>query len=182
MRDEAEWNERAIGQKTWQRRQQSGEYDTASISSSLFKNQKKRHSRKGDSRSDVVDHGKLELGMLTCLCFEGLIVPFVEHEYSRRAGSQSDVRGPEFYDAGAAPFGYERGMPMPFYGPPPPHMMGRPPFRPLPPGMMPPPPPHMFRPPPGGFMPFPPPPPHFFAPPPQGFGGTINGLKQMLVS
>lgn len=102
-----------------------------------------------------------------CAFSEGLIVPYVENTYGRRAGSQSDLRGSDY--PGSA-FG---GTPMPPYGHPPPHMMGRPPFHPLPPGMLPPPPPHMFRPPPG-FLPFPPPPPHFFPPPPPGFGGTVQ--------
>ncbi len=34
-RDIIRWSEQAIGKQTWQRRQQSGDYDTASISSSL---------------------------------------------------------------------------------------------------------------------------------------------------
>lgn len=32
-----EWNDRAISQKTWKRRQQSGEYDGSSLNSSLIK-------------------------------------------------------------------------------------------------------------------------------------------------
>ena len=44
-KDETDWNERAIGQKSWQRRQQSGEYDSASLSFSLKQGTKK--SKKG---------------------------------------------------------------------------------------------------------------------------------------
>lgn len=47
IRDEAAWNERAIGQKTWQRRQQNGEYDASSIASSLYNgNGMKKSSKK----------------------------------------------------------------------------------------------------------------------------------------
>lgn len=34
-KDDNDWQERAIGQKTWQRRQQSGEYDSVSLSTSM---------------------------------------------------------------------------------------------------------------------------------------------------
>lgn len=45
MREEANWNERAIGQKTWQRRQQNGEYDASSIASSHFKKSLKKNTK-----------------------------------------------------------------------------------------------------------------------------------------
>ena len=48
-KDEAEWNEKAIGQKTWQRRQQSGEYDSASISFSIKTGTKKSKKAKRNS-------------------------------------------------------------------------------------------------------------------------------------
>lgn len=57
-RDEANWNERAIGQKTWQRRQQNGEYDAASLSSSLYKKSPKKNGTKyRESRSEMFDSG-----------------------------------------------------------------------------------------------------------------------------
>jgi hypothetical protein len=57
-KDEIDWNERAIGQKTWQRRQQSGEYETASISSSLFKKSKK-NKKKNEERNERFEHGMI---------------------------------------------------------------------------------------------------------------------------
>jgi hypothetical protein len=112
---------------------------------------------------------------LTCTyndLLEGLIVPYHENVYQRRTGSHSDIRGgPEHYDGSGSPYSaFERGTPMPFYGPPP-HMMGRPPHMM---GRQMPPPPHFFRPPPPGFpgmpMPYPPPPAHFFPHPAPPFG------------
>lgn len=48
-KDDADWNERAIGQKTWQRRQQSGEYDSASLSYSMKNAAKKPKKAKSTS-------------------------------------------------------------------------------------------------------------------------------------
>lgn len=61
--DEPSWDKRAIGQKTWQRRQQNGEYDSASISSSIFKKTKKNATLKRgtETRSEVFEHGKIFL-------------------------------------------------------------------------------------------------------------------------
>ncbi|KAE9417258.1 hypothetical protein Angca_000382 [Angiostrongylus cantonensis] len=165
--------------KGWERRQQDGEYDSVSISSSLVRGGKRAASETGVIRS--------------------ALVPFSEQP--RRAGSEADLSYSDNHPRGhfpgmmpPPPLGpYMRAsfMPMPpphpmlpypppphphfFRGPyppppPPPHMMP-PPMR-LPPGVrMPPPPPHMFPhmiPPPmfapRGFF-VPPPPPHFMASP-----------------
>ncbi|EYC26573.1 hypothetical protein Y032_0010g1227, partial [Ancylostoma ceylanicum] len=150
----------------WERRQQDGEYDSVSISSSLVRGGKRAASETGAVRTAVV--------------------PFAEAP--RRAGSEADL-------AYADPRHYAAPMPpaaarMPFHIPPhpmmgfpppppphlfrgsfpphpPPHMMA-PPMR-LPPDVrMPPPPPHMFPMMPPPFAPrgyfLPPPPPHFMAP------------------
>ncbi|CAB3402889.1 unnamed protein product [Caenorhabditis bovis] len=156
--------------KSWnERRQQDGEYDSVSISSSLVNKNKKAASESGAIR--------------------GAIVPF--EEGPRRAGSDIDLsfrgphpmpppfgaRPPPMHPMHHPPFGFfpphpppPQGMPFP---PPPPHMFGRggAPF------MGPPPPPmHMFggMPPPRGFHPMAHPPPHpmmFGPPPPRGFRG-----------
>ncbi|KAJ1348450.1 hypothetical protein KIN20_003750 [Parelaphostrongylus tenuis] len=165
--------------KGWERRQQDGEYDSVSISSSLVRGGKRAASETGATRS--------------------ALVPFSEQP--RRAGSEADLSYSENHPRGhfpgmmppphIGPYMRASFMPMPpphpmmpypppppphfFRGPyppppPPPHMMP-PPMR-LPPGVrMPPPPPHIFphmMPPPmfaprGFFMP--PPPPHFMGSP-----------------
>lgn len=45
MDEETNWNERVIGQKMWQKRQQTGEYDTSSIASNFFKKPSKKFSK-----------------------------------------------------------------------------------------------------------------------------------------
>uniref|UniRef100_A0A8R1HS08 PID domain-containing protein n=1 Tax=Caenorhabditis japonica TaxID=281687 RepID=A0A8R1HS08_CAEJA len=174
--------------KTWQeRRQQDGEYDSVSISSSLVNKNKKAASETGGIRS--------------------ALVPF--EEPLRRAGSDNDLsyRGsmpPPPHHFGPPPmpphfpmmppFGFypppPRGM---FPHPPPPHFMPRgAPFMPPPPPMFgrapprgypmhPPPHPMMFR----GYPPFfPPPPPHFGMPhrpssPPTDGGPIITGPESV---
>uniref|UniRef100_A0A1I7XAN5 PID domain-containing protein n=1 Tax=Heterorhabditis bacteriophora TaxID=37862 RepID=A0A1I7XAN5_HETBA len=155
-------------QKGWERRQQDGDYDSVSISSSLVKGGKKAASERGGVRS--------------------AIVPYLD-QTPRRSGSDVDL----FYgerDLRLPPFPNVCPMPppgtrlphgMPFH-PSPPHMF-RPPLM-HPPHMMPPPPPpplpHMIPPPGMRFPPgmrLPPPPPHMFPPmmhppffpPPRGF-------------
>lgn len=47
-KEQQRWAEKAIGKEAWERRQQSGEYDSASISSSLanrFRHKKTDHDR-----------------------------------------------------------------------------------------------------------------------------------------
>jgi hypothetical protein len=188
-KDETDWNERAIGQKSWQRRQQSGEYDSASLSFSLKNGTKK--SKKGKRNEN-----------------EGMLVPY--EGGNRNHGGEGEIydtngmhdRGgfmmPPYFmpPPGGPPFrrGSGRSLPMPppgfaaFRPPPPgmmppPHMMPPPPFLMRPgmrhPMMMPPPPPHIaarfgwppphfMPPPPGGrfgFMPPPPFRPYFYMPP-----------------
>ncbi|TKR64138.1 hypothetical protein L596_024720 [Steinernema carpocapsae] len=182
--EEIDWNEKAIGKQTWQRRQQSGEYDTASISSSMLnKNRqvisKKNKGKQREVQSEVDEH-------------EGALVPYLSDGYPMRGkfGSQPDVREPEIYEppsiygvapsvayerVGGGPQGFPTRGPFPppqfFRGgpfpPPPPHMMMRPPH----PGMMPPPPHMMMRPPPPGMMP----PPHMMMRPPR-FGMPPFGM------
>ncbi|CAL2035724.1 unnamed protein product [Caenorhabditis brenneri] len=180
--------------KNWQeRRQQDGEYDSVSISSSLVNNNK---NKKAASETGGI---------------RGALVPF--EEPMRRAGSDNDLsyRGPPhpfpphpmhhhhhpYPMMAPPPFGFfppppphhlrAGGHPPPphhFGPPPPPHFMGRgpPPFPMygMPPrGFMPPPHPMMFR---GGFPPFfPPPPPHFMRPnsPPPGDGPIITGPESV---
>ncbi|CCD67215.1 PID domain-containing protein [Caenorhabditis elegans] len=171
--------------KNWQeRRQQDGEYDSVSISSSLVNKNKKAASEQGGIR--------------------GALVPF--DEPLRRAGSDNDLsyRGPpphhpygpphpmhHPYAMMPPPFGFFPPPPRGHFPPPPPHFMGRgmpPPFMPPPPhfgmgpprGFMPPPHPMMFR---GGPYPpfFPPPPPHFMRPssPPTDGGPIITGPESV---
>lgn len=45
--EQQRWSERAIGKEAWERRQQSGEYDTASISSSIAKRLRNRKKDNG---------------------------------------------------------------------------------------------------------------------------------------
>ncbi|ETN76179.1 hypothetical protein NECAME_03552 [Necator americanus] len=176
--------------KGWERRQQDGEYDSVSISSSLVRGGKRAASETGAVRT--------------------ALVPFAEAP--RRAGSEADLAyaDPRLYAAPVPPPGARMPFPMPphpmmgfpppppppppphlFRGafpphPPPPHMLP-PPMR-LPPGVrMPPPPPHMYplMPPPfaprGYFMP--PPPPHFMMPPfrpaSPGEGPIITGPESI---
>uniref|UniRef100_A0A7E4VKU2 PID domain-containing protein n=1 Tax=Panagrellus redivivus TaxID=6233 RepID=A0A7E4VKU2_PANRE len=173
-KDEANWNDRAIGQKTWQRRQQSGEYDSASLSFSIKNGTKKSKKNKN----------------------ENSLVPFNARDTSE-AGEIYEA-GPGMYDRGYYMMP-PHFMPPPGAHPGPPFRRGSagsipaPPggfaaFRPPPPGMIPPPhmlppqhmpPPYFMRPgPPPGvrMMPPPPhiaarmwgpmPPPHFMPPPP----------------
>ncbi|EFO91992.1 hypothetical protein CRE_10613 [Caenorhabditis remanei] len=185
--------------KNWQeRRQQDGEYDSVSISSSLVNHNKNNTNKKAASETGGI---------------RGALVPF--EEPMRRAGSDNDLsyRGPPPHPfhpmhhpypmMAPPPFAFfpppphHRGGPPPhphFGGPPPPHWArGAPPphhFMAPPPhshygmprgGFMAPPPPHpmMFR---GGFPPFfPPPPPHFMRPssPPAGDGPIITGPESV---
>ncbi|CAI2349356.1 unnamed protein product [Caenorhabditis sp. 36 PRJEB53466] len=160
------------GVKNWQERtrQQDGEYDSVSISSSLVNKNKKAASETGGIR--------------------GALVPF--EEPLRRSGSDNDLsyRGsiPPHHHFGPPQMPLHPHYPMmpPFFFPPPPrgaHFPPPPPHfmpRGVPPQFMPPPP--MFGrpgPPPRGF-PMPPPPhpmmfarggyPPFFPPPPPHFG------------
>ncbi|KAI6200884.1 PID domain-containing protein [Aphelenchoides besseyi] len=112
-RDEIDWEERAIGQKTWQRRQQSGEYDIASMTdSSVYKKTPKR-TKKRDTQSETY-------------AGEGVVVPFCT---ARRSGSHADVQYETRYAYN------NKNVPMP---PTHPMHFGRPPFpiRPPPPFMM----------------------------------------------
>ncbi|KAI1721184.1 hypothetical protein Ddc_07627 [Ditylenchus destructor] len=159
--DAVNWNERAIGQKTWQRRQQNGEYDAASLASSLYKKSPKKGGKHRESRSELFEN-------------DGAILPYGE-SYSRRTGSHYELRGVnsgEYYEPAGSNYSmYERSTPNMFQ-PPPPHMM-RPPPAPHPFFGAPPPMPPM-----GGPMPYPPhmmpprPPygqmPPYFMPPPFG--------------
>ncbi|PIC41528.1 hypothetical protein B9Z55_008915 [Caenorhabditis nigoni] len=174
--------------KNWQeRRQQDGEYDSVSISSSL------------------VNHNKNKKAASETGGIRGALVPF--EEPMRRAGSDNDLsyRGPPYGGhphpmhhgypmmAPPPPFGFfppppPRGfVPPPHFmgrmGPPPHHFMGPPPphfpMGPPPRGFMPPPHPMMFR---GPYPPFfPPPPPHFMRPnsPPPGDGPIITGPESV---
>lgn len=186
-----EWNDRAISQKTWKRRQQSGEYDGSSLNSSLIK--------KGGVGSGVYNRGQQQHE-------GGILVPYrvgengnngvVNNNFNnaRRTTSHTELRSPpvgQLSNEHFEQFGHRPPMPNPFMfgGPPPPmHHPGGPPPHPglvfIPPGMPPPPPGHFFRQPPPmhhpphffpprpPFPPFPPhgvPPPHFgriAAPPP----------------
>ncbi|KAI6233655.1 PID domain-containing protein [Aphelenchoides fujianensis] len=174
-RDEIDWEERAIGQKTWQRRQQSGEYDVASMTdSSVYKKTPKR-TKKRDTQSEIY-------------ASEGILVPYGSQ---RRSGSHADVQyDTRYFKPGHPPppppphhpMHFARGPMPPFgrpppgfmHGPPPPHHFGKhpPPFFPYPYAAFPPPPPSaryraaslppMFAR--FGYFPPPPPPPHFMPP------------------
>lgn len=57
-RDEIDWEERAIGQKTWQRRQRSAEYDDMiSTESSVHKKPLKR-SKKHETQSEIFENSE----------------------------------------------------------------------------------------------------------------------------
>ncbi|PAV78685.1 hypothetical protein WR25_21212 [Diploscapter pachys] len=157
--------------RTWERRQQDGEYDSVSISSSMVRGQKKAASETG----------------------RGALVPYIDGPPLRRAGSDIDLafrergpqlRGPPPHGGPMPPFPPPGGFPFPhMLGPPPPGMRG--PFPPPPPHMMRhpphpaffhPPPPHMFPVPPHMRGRFPPPPPPFF---PHHFGPHPRGGHPM---
>lgn len=137
-----DWNERAISQKAWQLRQQNGEYDTSSVSSSLAKK------------------GTKNVGPSAQQQQEGILVPYGENGFSRRAGSSAGEfhepmmhrrfppgPGPPFYGPIPPPAFFPPTAPPNFLRPPPPHhLFGHPP------------PPHLFPP---RMIPFPPPAPHF---------------------
>ena len=61
-REVLRWSEKAIGKQTWQRRQQSGDYETASISSSVAGRYKKKEIR--PSATGTISRGQSELGKL----------------------------------------------------------------------------------------------------------------------
>ncbi|CAK5101330.1 unnamed protein product [Meloidogyne enterolobii] len=179
-----EWNDRAISQKTWKRRQQSGEYDGSSLNSSLIK--------KGGVGGGVYSRERQQQHE------GGILVPYRENgngvannnfNNARRTTSHTELRPPVGQLSSAdhfEQFGHRPPMPNPFmFGgpmssppPPPPH----PGLVFIPPGLAPQPPGHFFRQPPPmhhhspphffpprpPFPPFPPPP-HFgriAAPPP----------------
>ncbi|XGW14285.1 hypothetical protein V3C99_000537 [Haemonchus contortus] len=187
--------------KGWERRQQDGEYDSVSISSSLVRGGKRAASETGVGRT--------------------ALVPFSAQP--RRAGSEADLAystsphhhyGPPMPPPGARmpfpmhpphphhphpmmgfhppplppPPQFFRGPFPPPPPPPPPHHMMPPPSMRLPPGVrMPPPPPHMFpmmAPPfaPRGYF-MPPPPPHFmghpYRPTSPGEGPIITGPESI---
>uniref|UniRef100_A0A1I7Z1Q8 PID domain-containing protein n=1 Tax=Steinernema glaseri TaxID=37863 RepID=A0A1I7Z1Q8_9BILA len=89
--EEMDWSEKAIGKQTWQRRQQSGEYDTASISSSMLTKNRTVISKK--NKAKPVAHSELDEQ-------EGALVPYLSDGYPMRGkfGSQPDVREPEIYE------------------------------------------------------------------------------------
>ncbi|KAI6176438.1 PID domain-containing protein [Aphelenchoides bicaudatus] len=77
--DEINWDERAIGQKTWQRRQQSTDYDMLSTESSIPKKPSKRN-KKNETQSEVFENGNM-------------VIPYNEPPM-RRTGSQPDISRP----------------------------------------------------------------------------------------
>jgi hypothetical protein len=169
MENSAEWNERAIGQKTWQRRQQSGEYDASSISSSLVKK------NGGGGRGPLMNGAGRQQHHQ-----EQMLVPYggpADNSFSRRAASHSELRssGADFFESPRRPPGLGPMFFDPRFGLMPPPAGMPPPFFPGPP------PPHFMRPPPH-FFPPPPPPPHFplhpahfhRAAPPPNFGELIQ--------
>ena len=154
----------------WDRRQQEGEYDSVSISSSMLRN------NKASSESGARHHA---------------LVPF--DAAPRRSGSDADLSS--FRDHRFPPFMPAPPHRLPPGMLPPPHPMLRPPpfpfFPPPPPGHFPPPPPGVFRGPPP-FLWGPPPPHHrgFFHPPPfmppfrppsptEGSGPIITGPESI---
>ncbi|CAI5445147.1 unnamed protein product [Caenorhabditis angaria] len=172
------------GVKNWSepaRRQQDGEYDSVSISSSMINktNPKKAASENGANRGALVPFDDFPQH------------PFHQQPFHpgtlRRSGSDNDLQGPGPGFFPPPPMGHHpmmmppphffpppprgyMGPPHPmFMGPPPPHFRG-PMFPPPPMGRMMPPPPHfMGGPPPGMYGPGRmPPPPFFFPPPPRG--------------
>lgn len=159
-----EWNERAISQKAWQRRQQSGEYDATSMASSVAK--------KGEAA--VMANGS---GGRLAQRPQGdamVLVPYGREQnagFGRRAASQTELRSPvDTFFADTPRRIPPPGMPPFYFGPPLSPSSAFPPF--LPPGPSPSmaafmhsqPPPHFFSQRPHHL--FPPPPPFPFHPPP----------------
>ncbi|VIO92588.1 conserved hypothetical protein [Brugia malayi] len=151
--DQQRWAERAIGKEAWERRQQSGEYDSASISSSIANRFRIKKQERDRTNGDQA------------------LVPYANgtDSFSQRAGSEigmvcGDSSGetpcPGMYPGMLPP--HFRGGSLPLSHMIPAHPLIRPPlFVPFPPP--PPPPPHLL-PPMHRFMPM------MGAPPPANFG------------
>ncbi|VDK23589.1 unnamed protein product, partial [Anisakis simplex] len=76
-REQQRWAEKAIGKEAWERRQQSGEYDSASISSSIVNRFK---------------HKRTDSNRLAATAGQGALIPYNPSDpYSRRAGSDVDL-------------------------------------------------------------------------------------------
>uniref|UniRef100_A0A914KQV3 PID domain-containing protein n=1 Tax=Meloidogyne incognita TaxID=6306 RepID=A0A914KQV3_MELIC len=162
-----EWNDRAISQKTWKRRQQSGEYDGSSLNSSLIK----KGGVSGGVYSRERQQQQHEGGILVPYRENGNGVANNNFNNARRTTSHTELRPPvgqlspadhfeQFGHRPPMPNPFMFGGPMPSPPPPPPH----PGLVFIPPGLAPQPPGHFFRQP-------PPPmhhhsPPHFFPPRP----------------
>jgi hypothetical protein len=111
--DELNWDERAIGQKTWQRRAQSTEYDDMISSESSVRNKKQgKRGKKQETRSEIFENN--------------MIIPY--NEPMRRTGSHPDLSQARPFEP-HFPFHLPPHMHPHHFGPPPPgfHPRGRPP-------------------------------------------------------
>uniref|UniRef100_A0A915L6Z7 Uncharacterized protein n=1 Tax=Romanomermis culicivorax TaxID=13658 RepID=A0A915L6Z7_ROMCU len=159
-KEQQKWSE-AKAKYNWQQRQQPGDYETASISSSLAGKYKKKEQKKEPSTPRMAAKHQRRPPSVAA-SYSNALVPYGQPRQEetlvrRRARSEIDIHAAS------------RGAMMPYMPPPP--MMPWPMFPPGPPGgMMP---PGGLMPPPlsGGFVP-PPPPPGAFGPP--MFPGTMS--------